>query len=148
MPQWVLLTAFFMFSSSTIASPPDQGTGEAQLAVLERQWNEAYKNKDRTALDQILAPEFVFTDDEGHFTKAEYIEAAVRHVTVGSYQLSDMAFRVQGTSGVATGLWTGSFSVDGVDTKGARRFTDTFTKTTGTWRLLASHESRATKQRQ
>jgi hypothetical protein len=137
-----------MICSSVVASPPDQAaaTGEAQLAALERQWNEAYKNKDRTALDRILAPEFVFTDDEGHFTKAEYIEAAVRHVTVGSYQLTDMAFHIHDTDGVVTGLWKGTFSIDGVDASGALRFTDTFTKSSGTWLVLTSHESRAPKQ--
>src|SRR6476659_9779719 len=96
---------------------------DSELVTLERQWNEAYKNRNGSALERILAADFVFTDDEGHtFTKAEYTDAVLRLVKVGSYQLTDMAVRVQGTTAVVTGLWTGSFYVDSVDTSGAHRF--------------------------
>ena len=136
-------------SAASAQTTPNSGGApvDSELVTLERQWNEAFKNRNEAVLKRILAPDFVFTDDEGHsFTKAEYIDAVIRLVKVGPYQLSDMAVRVQGTTGVVTGLWTGSFSIDGADASGALRFTDTFIKAAGTWRVLASHESRVPKK--
>ena len=150
MRRLMLVTMFATFVASVASAQKAPSSGgaraDSEFVTLERRWNEAFKNRDGAALDRILAPDFVFTDDEGHtFTKAEYIDAVLRLVKVGSYQLSDIAVRVHGTTAVVTGLWTGSFSIDGVDGSGALRYTDTFIKTSGTWRVLASHESRVPK---
>jgi ketosteroid isomerase-like protein len=140
------LVATYFVTAQTSGPAPRLPGGQQELAALERQWNEAYKNRDKPSLERLLDVDFVFTDDEGHvFTRAAYIDAVVKLVKVGSYQLGDMAFRVHGTSGVVTGLWTGSFSIDGVDASGALRFTDTFTKESGTWKVWASHETRIPK---
>jgi ketosteroid isomerase-like protein len=105
---------------------PTAVKAEQSLRDMERQWTEAFKNRDKTALERILDDRFVFTDDEGQiFNKTQYIDAVMQALKVESYSLDDMTSRVFGDTGVVTGRWTGKMTVGGKDASGAFRFTDT-----------------------
>src|SRR6185503_15596263 len=121
---------------------PPTPAPEQVLKDLEHQWNEAYKNGDRATIDRILDAQFVFTDDEANvFNKAQYLDAVSR-VKVESYRLDDLTVRVRGTTGIVAGRWTGKFTADGKETSVVIRFTDTFSKQLGGWRVIASQETR------
>ena len=116
---------------------------EQALKDLELQWNGAFKNRDKDALNRILDDQFIFTDDEGQvFNKTHYIDAAIGAIKVESYSLDEMTVRVFGDTGVAAGRWTGKMTIDGKDVSGAFRFTDTFVKRLGRWRAVASQNTR------
>ena len=116
---------------------------EQALKVAEHQWTEAFKNRDKESLNRTLDDRFVFTDDKGQvFSKAEYIDAAMKAIKVESYGLDEMTVRVFGETGVVTGNWTGKMTIDGKDASGAFRYTDTFVKRLGRWRAVASQETR------
>ena len=113
------------------------------LRVAEHQWTEAFKNRDKDALNRILDDRFVFTDDKGQvFSKTEYIDAAMQAIKVESYSLDDMTVRVFGDSAVVAGRWAGKLTINGKDASGAFRYTDTFVKRLGRWRAVASQETR------
>ena len=117
-------------------------SAEQSLLAAERQYSEAFKNRDRQALDLMIDADFIFTDEEGKvYDKAKYIQE-IASMQVESYKLDDLAARVSGTTGVVTGLWTGKMTVAGKDASSAVRFTDTFVKRLNRWVVLASHESR------
>jgi peptidylprolyl isomerase len=143
----VLLLLICGSVSAAQAKRPRQGntatrTAEQVLKDLENQWNEAYKNGDKTTLDRMLDAQFVFTDDEANvFNKTQYLES-VSHVKVESYRLDDLTVRVRGTTGIVAGRWTGKFTTDGKETSVVIRFTDTFSKQLGGWRVIASQETR------
>ena len=121
---------------------PPTPAPEQVLKDLENKWNEAYKNGDKAALDRILDAQFVFTDDEANvFNKTQYLDAVSR-VKVESYRLDDLTVRVRGTTGIVAGRWTGKFTADGKETSVVIRFTDTFSKQPGGWRVIASQETR------
>ena len=118
---------------------PDQA-----LKLLETQWTEAFKNRDKVTLGRILADDFIFTDDEGQVhNKTEYIKAATQLIKVESYTLDDLATRTAGATGVVTGKWTGKVTIGGKDASGEFRFTDTFVKRLGRWQVLASQDTRS-----
>lgn len=120
---------------------------EQALLRQERAWAEAFKNRDRAALERILAEDFSFTDDEGNvYNKVQYIEAVTQAIKVGSYEIDDLKARVYGEAGVVTGRWTGSMTIDGKDASGAFRFTDTFVKRQGRWQVVASQDTRIPKK--
>lgn len=122
---------------------PSVANAERSLRELNRQWAEALKNRDRVSLDRILDDRFIVTDDEGQVSnKRQSIEAAMGTIKVESYSLDDVTVRVFGDTGVVTGRWSGKFTVDGKTTSAAFRFTDTLAKVLGTWRAVASHETR------
>ncbi len=123
-------------------SSPDQA-----LKLLENQWMEAFKNRDKAALGRILADDFIFTDVEGQVhDKTEYIKAATELIEVESYTLDDLATRAVSATGVVTGRWTGKVTIGGKDASGEFRFTDTFVKRLGRWQVLASQDTRVPKQ--
>ena len=116
---------------------------EQSLKVAERQWNEAFKNRDKDALNRMLDDRFVFTDDKGQvFSKTEYVDAAMQAIKVESYSLDDITVRVFGDTAVVAGRWAGKLTIDGRDASGAFRYTDTFVKRLGRWRAVASQETR------
>jgi peptidylprolyl isomerase len=121
---------------------PATRVAEQVLKDLENQWNEAYKNGDKTTLDRILDAQFIFTDDEANiFNKTQYLDAVSR-VKIESYSLEDLTVRVRGTTGIVAGRWTGKLTADGKEASVAIRFTDTFSKQLGGWRVVASQETR------
>jgi peptidylprolyl isomerase len=124
-----------------------QQTPEQALKDAEHQSSEAFKNRDKTALDRILANDFIFTDDEGQVQdKAAYIKAATELIKVEFYSLDDLATRAAGAVGVVTGRWTGKVTVNGKAAGGEYRFTDTFVKRNGRWQVLASQYTQILRQ--
>lgn len=122
---------------------PVAASAEQSLKDAERRWAEAFKNRDRAALNQLLDDRFIFTDDEGQVSsKAQYLDAAIQLIKVESYSLDDLTVRVVGDTGIVTGHWTGKLTIDGMDASGEFRFTDTFVRRLGLWRVIASQDTR------
>lgn len=122
------------------------GVGNS-LKDLDRRWAEAFKNRDRVALDRILDDEFIFTDDEGKIAnKTQYIDAVMNVVKLDSYSLEDMTARVYGDTAVITGRFIGTLKINGKEASGAFRFTDTFARRLRRWRVVASQDTRIQKR--
>lgn len=115
---------------------------EQSLKDLERQRAEAFKNRDKATLSRLLDEQFVFTDDAGRvLNKAQYIDVAMQGIKVDSYKLDELTVRVFGDTGVVAGRWAGKMATEGKDASAAFRFTDTFVKRLGRWRVVASQET-------
>ncbi len=122
-------------------------SAEQSLRAAENQWMEAFKNRDKEALNRIIDDQFFFTDEDGHvLNKTQYVDAAIRVVKVESYSLDDMAVRIFGDTGVVTGRWTGKLTIDGKDAADDVRYTDTFVKRLGRWRVVASQDTKMLPQ--
>jgi len=129
------------------AGGPGVGSTDQSLKALEQEWAEAFKNRDQKTLNRVLANDFIFTDDEGHvYDKSQYIEAVMKVIKVDSYKIDDLTTRVYGGTGVVAGRWTGKSSTAGKDSSGAFRFTDTFVKRQGRWQVIASQDTRISRQ--
>jgi ketosteroid isomerase-like protein len=116
---------------------------EQQLLKVERDWNEAFKTGDKTALSALCAEDFVATDDDGLTSdKPSFIEDATKHVKVLSYSMSNLAAKSYGDTGIVTGRWKGKVSVAGKETEFTAAFTDTFVRRDGRWWAVATHMSR------
>src|SRR5258708_1275087 len=84
---------------ATIAAP----SIEQHLIALARQRASALVRRDVTALDAMLAKDFVYTNSSGRVLKKEdYIQVVISATWV-SQQLSDVSVRVFGTTAVLTG---------------------------------------------
>ncbi len=125
--------------------PPRQTSSHstAELLAQEHLWTEAFKNRNKGVLIQILADEFVFTDDTGQiFNKDQYISAVIGAIKVESYAVDDKASLIVGNTGIITGRWTGKMSIEAKDASGAFRFTDVFVHRAGRWQAIASQDTR------
>lgn len=117
-------------------------SADQALKDLKRQLMEGFKNQDREVLNRILADDFIFTDEDGRaFNKAQYVEAAGT-VKLESYTLDDVTTRVYGDTCIVAGRRKGKFTSKGKTSGGDYRFTDTFVKRPGGWRIVASQDTR------
>ena len=116
---------------------------EQSLKAAEQQLADAFRNRDREALARMLDDQFIFTDDDGRaVNKTQYIDAVLKTVKVESYTLDDMTLRVFGDTGVVAGRWSGKVTIAGKTSDTSFRYTDTFVKRLGNWRVVASQITR------
>ncbi|MFN2563436.1 MAG: nuclear transport factor 2 family protein [Gemmatimonadaceae bacterium] len=114
---------------------------ERTLFALEEDWTRALVRRDGTTFDRLLAPRFVYTENDQVMTKEELIRSVVAGSdTVESAGNEDMRAYVYGNTAVVTG-W---LVVRGRGPSGAfnRRFryTDTWLYRDGRWRVIAAHD--------
>jgi ketosteroid isomerase-like protein len=112
-----------------------------QIAQLEDTWIQAVIKRDVAAFDRLLAPSFVYTEDDRVYSRSELIkEMTAGADTVKSGRNEDLTVRVYGNTAVATG-W---LILAGRNAKGSferrYRYTDTWQKSGNTWRVIAAHD--------
>lgn len=112
-----------------------------QIAALEEDWIKAVVNRDAAAFDRLLAPSFVYTEDDRVYTKAALIKEVVTGSdTVTSGRNEDLVVRVYGNTAIATG-WLVLVG-RGASGPFERRFryTDTWLRTGNRWRVIAAQD--------
>ncbi len=117
---------------------------EKALLQMERDWMEAFKNRDKAALESILADDFVSISWEGKtFDKAESIAVSTDASNkLDSYTLTPLKVRIYGETAVVTGGDIEKGSYQGKDTSGQYAWTDVYAKRNGRWQAVSSHSSR------
>ena len=125
----------------------DQKSKEEQVIIkLEREWNEASKNQDKSVLERILAEDYITTDDTGQPANKAGVIATVQDYQTGSYTLDNITVKVYGDTAILVGRWTGTLTHKGKDISGVYWFTDTFVKRHGHWWAIATHQARILKK--
>ena len=114
---------------------------ERTLFALEEDWTRALVRRDGATFDRLLAPQFVYTENDQVMTKDELIRAVVSGSdTVQSAGNEDMRAYVHGNTAIVTG-W---LVVRGRGANGPfdRRFryTDTWLYRDGRWRVIAAQD--------
>lgn len=115
-------------------------TDEQVLRLIEREWENANKNKDKAWLERNLADEYTAVNARGKmFNKTEDIADALSNTeTVTSAELSDMKVHVHGNAAIVTGRLhrVGKDKNGNFDRKFL--FTDTFIRRDGRWQVIAT----------
>ncbi len=133
---FAMLLAFF--STSLVATQKAPSSDESQRAVidLENRWLQSEDNP--TALETILADDFVHVLPVGFVTKKQQIAYVRSHPRPAgeSRHFEGLNVRVYGDAAVATGV------VVATATSEVRRtlFTDVFVKRNGRWQAVNSQE--------
>ena len=126
-------------SSSSSDMPTDKAVVLKQLYDLEYTWCAADLKGDKAAMDKILAPEFVVTNNDGtKQTKQQYINAMKPDQYYRTCSYSDFSLGQSANYAVIIGYNT----VRGRDAKGPftekYKFTDTFVWRDGRWQATDS----------
>jgi hypothetical protein len=133
---------------STASAPTTAPADEAAVRARERAWLDAYEQRDPVAMADVLAEGFLITFQDGHRrTKAETVES-VRRPRASS---NSSRFTTRGTVALARDgviILVGDVIETRTEPQGERRdvvstYTDTWIREGATWRVLASHLSRA-----
>ena len=113
-----------------------------RIAALEEAWIQAVIKRDAAAFNRLLAPGFVYTEDDRVYSKTQLIkEVTTGSDTVTSGRNEDLVIRVHGNTAIATG-W---LVLIGRGTGGAferrYRYTDTWQRRNdGSWRVIAAQD--------
>jgi ketosteroid isomerase-like protein len=137
---WILAVLLLTLSvaSAQVSQRSDEGT---RVLALDNSWNRALETKDIKALDLLLADTLKSVDIDGSMqSKAEFlasIQAPGYHPPAHSVT-EQSSVDVYGDSAVVVGI----FRTTGVD-RGRKyvkreRFVDTWTRTSGTWKCVAT----------
>ena len=152
----ILLATVLMFACSqsgqfdaTTSTPPTEAVSresvEEALIALHAEWAKAELSRDTSALDRILAADFLYTREDGRATnKQEYI-AEVQNSTdvLSTAENRNVKLRAYGNEfAVATGdFYVAGTGKDGKDIDGISRWTNVSVKRNGSWQAVAGHNS-------
>ena len=133
-------------TAATSPSVSAESSADIEKAVtqMERDWEEALKNKDKTKLESIIADDYIGIGFDGKSnSKAESIANSIAADTkLDSYTLDPIKVRVYGDVAIATSGDTEKSSFKGKDTSGHWVWTDVYAKRNGRWQAVSSHSGR------
>jgi ketosteroid isomerase-like protein len=113
---------------------------ESKIRALESAWNLAEEEKNVSALDQMLAPTFVYTEFDGTFSdKAQFLKT-IKASPASSDQITNQEVSVglYGDTAVVTGVFKEKGIENGKPFVRRGRFTDTWINQNGVWLCIAS----------
>lgn len=133
------LSIFAVLAAVAVAQP----TGETAILALEQQWDAANLKGDAAALEQILAPAFILTGDDGKVhSRAEVLsELRSRNIKYQSAKTEELNIMLHGDAAVVSGCWRGSYNNRGKTVHLLERFTNFYVRRNGKWQCVASHGS-------
>lgn len=135
--------AALLFSSAPLAQKKPASGDEIQIKQLERAWNQAEANQEVSEVSSLLADTLVYTDYDGTFmNKSEYMKWIVAPEQKADHIYDEgLNVQVYGEAAVATGIYRESGKNKGKPYTIRSRFTDTWIKSDGVWRCVASHST-------
>jgi ketosteroid isomerase-like protein len=125
----------------------DTTSVQQTLMQMERDWGQAAAKNDTTAVDKLVADDWVAIDFEGKsISKAESMaDMKSGASTTQSYEMGPMKVRVFGNTAVVTGSDTEKSTYKGKDSSGKYVWTDVWVMRDGRWQAVASQSVKVSK---
>jgi ketosteroid isomerase-like protein len=137
-----LLLAMAIASGTAHAS--DDATAKQEILRVEAELLHAWETGDAATLRRDLDPAFTLVDSKGNITDfaANVAEVEKRDPVYTVFRNRDQVVRVYDDSAIVIGITRVEGSAGGAEFKAEFRFTDTWVKRDGHWKLVASHATR------
>ena len=113
---------------------------EEQLLRLDREWNEAYPRLDVTALDRIIADDWVCIDGMGLIiTKRQLLDRVSSSPSfLDSHEFDEISLRIFGDAAIVTGRLSGKRQGSGGAFHVQQRYTRVYVKRRNRWQAVAT----------
>jgi ketosteroid isomerase-like protein len=119
------------------------GADEQALLQIERDFTSAMIKKDRAAMENILAADFVGRGPEGVQNKRQVIASIMGSaLKIESAEITNMQPMVFGETAVVYGTSSEKSTTGGRDSSGQYRWTDIFEKLDGRWQCVGGYVTR------
>jgi len=130
---------------ATMISQSSADTDASELQRLERVWNESHERGDAAALEALWADDMeVAVPKMPVMQKADVLKfARSGRMKFLRYQTSDTRIRVYDNAAVVTGRLQRTRSMNGQEISDDWRFTKTYVRQAGHWRVVSFHASEA-----
>jgi ketosteroid isomerase-like protein len=137
------LFIFLLSASLFVAQSGNPDTDKVRIFSLENAWNEAQWQKDRGALDMLLAPDLVYVEYDGSLMgKTEYMTSILSPSLHPAKIVSEsMSVHVYGAFAVVYGICRENGVKKGKPYSVRMRFTDTWIRRNETWMCVASQST-------
>jgi ketosteroid isomerase-like protein len=135
------LTMLVLACTAPPLAAQSRSSVEQTLLRLEDDWTRALVRRDSAAFDRLLAPRFVYTENDQVMTKAQLVAAVVRGAdTVETAGNEGMKAYVYENVAVVTGWLVVKGRGKGGAFNRRYRYTDTWTYDGVRWRVIAAHD--------
>jgi ketosteroid isomerase-like protein len=143
----LLAIAALVLVSGVAAARPPEDVAQA-LTKLENDWAKAGLAGDAAALEKLLTPDYVYTNQDGEMASRAEMVAGIRSGSTkyDTFTVGDMKVHVYGDAAVVTGKATTKGKENGKPIDETVRFTDTWVKQGGQWLCAATQVSRIPKK--
>jgi ketosteroid isomerase-like protein len=126
---------------SQAASARSSGQDNKRLIELEDSWATALVKRDADRFQRMLAPGFVYTEDDKLMGRDQVLHDVVSGPdTVTAAHNEDMVPHLFGTTGIVTGWLIVRGRSGGKPFEHRYRFTDTWIKRNGDWQIVAAQD--------
>ena len=115
-----------------------------ELARLEQEWMQAMQQRDADRLEELVAPEFVFTAihiDPEPMSREAWMGAAMGGYSISSFYYDEMDVVVAGDTAVVHSRYSQIASYNGRNLSSMFRLTDVWSRREGAWQVVARHSS-------
>jgi ketosteroid isomerase-like protein len=138
-----LLVAVLVSAGLLAPLSAQKETETAKVTALENKWSLAYKQRDVSAMNSLLADDFLITIEDGStFSKVGYIaHCNDKNTRVDVSEFADMKVRIRGNTAIVTGQYHEQGLTGGKPYEYHDRFTDVWMIVEGRWQVVASHYS-------
>ena len=135
---WVV-AVLVLLAGYALASP--KADDAAAVKGLEEKWTVAASKNDAAAVGSILADSVTSSGSDGTMRNKAEMLAAMKDRKYESAVEEELKVSVYGDAAVATGIWRAKGTEQNKPFDEVERFTDTYVKTGGEWKCVASHSS-------
>ena len=125
---------------TSAAIQPRSTTTARIIAALEEDWARGVVRRDTALFQRMLHPRFVYTEDAAVMNKADVIKSIRDGDRVARATNSDMVVHEFGGTAVVTGILRLEGTAAGGRFDHRYRFTDTWQRTGGQWRIIAAQD--------
>ena len=128
------------------AQQPNLTQAEREVRKLERQWLDAYEQRDPKAMERIVADDFTITFPNGSMETKPQLMAMVRAPRRASqpkmrFYTEDVRSRAYRDTVILIGRVITEYEREGKTVREQSRYTDTYVQRNGRWQVVASHLS-------
>src|SRR3989442_6705127 len=119
---------------------PTRMSEEEHVLKLDNEWNEAYPRRDVSALDRIIADDWVCIDGAGLvITKRQLLERVVAGATFfDPYKFDEISLRMFGDAAIVTGRLSGTKRGNDGTFYLEQRYTRVYVKSNDRWQSVAT----------
>ena len=123
---------------------PNVEEDRRELARLQEEWMAAMQQRNAERLEEIVAPEFVFTAihiDPEPMSREAWMGAAMGGYSISSFYYDEMDVVVAGDTAVVHSRYSQIASFNGRNLSSMFRLTDVWSRRDGAWQVVARHSS-------
>jgi ketosteroid isomerase-like protein len=121
--------------------PPEEVNWEEEIRGCEREWMQAVKDHNMSAVEEFLGEEFEMVSSSlGFADRAEYLQAA-REYELEEFQVLDANVDVHGDWAIVHCMYTQKARLRGRDVSHDFFFTDVWIFRDGRWQVVTRHSS-------